>query len=110
MANPFRIRATEFYRDNEAFLAIVSPEPIEFFLSNEDHVDCLFDRLVTIIGTPGSGKTTLARLFEYSTLSTLLSHRGIDTFNTLILALQKCKAIGSAPSFPFGARLTITRP
>ena len=107
MANPFLKRATEFYRDNEAFLAIVSPMPIEIFLSKEKDADYLFDRLVTIIGTPGSGKTTLARLFEYSTLSALLRHRGIETFRPIILALQECKAIEGDRANVLGCRLPL---
>src|SRR5882724_10371494 len=67
MDNPFLKRATEFFRDEEAFLAILSPEPIRSFLTREGRQSVLYDKLVLIRGTPGSGKTTLARVFEYPT-------------------------------------------
>jgi hypothetical protein len=72
MENPFLRRATEFLRDDEAFLAIVSPEPVTYFLGRPGKAGTLYDRLVLLRGTPGSGKTTLARLFEFPTLATLL--------------------------------------
>ena len=33
MTNPFLRRATEYIRDNSAFLAIVSPEPLMTFVA-----------------------------------------------------------------------------
>jgi type IV secretory pathway ATPase VirB11/archaellum biosynthesis ATPase len=60
MDNPFLKRATEFFRDEEAFLAVLSPEPIRFFLGREGRHSVLYDKLVLVRGTPGSGKTTLA--------------------------------------------------
>ena len=68
MANPFEKRATEYLRDDEAFLAVVTPEPLATFLQKPAKEGRLYDRLAMIIGTPGSGKTTLARLFQFSTL------------------------------------------
>ena len=68
MSNPFEKRATEYLRDNEAFLALVSPEPLTTFFEKPAKEERLYDRLAVIIGTPGSGKTTLARLFQFSTL------------------------------------------
>ena len=38
MVNPFLKRATEYYRDEEAFLAIVSPEPVSYFLTGEQRM------------------------------------------------------------------------
>ena len=64
MANPFEKRATEYLRDDEAFLPIVTPEPVATFFARPAKEGRLYDRLTMIIGTPGSGKTTLARLFE----------------------------------------------
>lgn len=93
MANPFQKRATEYVRDNEAFLAMVTPEPLVTFLKKPALEGRLYDRLAMIIGTPGSGKTTLARLFEFSTLNTLLNNRQLDDYSPLVDILTECGAI-----------------
>lgn len=88
MDNPFLKRATEFYRDEEAFLAVISPEPIPYYLGEAGRQGRLYDRLVTIEGTPGSGKTTLARIFEYPTLLALLRNDTLPAHRALTAALQ----------------------
>ena len=93
MANPFEKRATEYLRDDEAFLAVVTPEPLVTFFSKPANEGRLYDRLATIIGTPGSGKTTLARLFQYPTLRTLLRHEDSSSYKPLIDALTECHAL-----------------
>ncbi len=60
-----------------------------------------------IIGTPGSGKTTLARLFQFSTLQTLLRNPGINTYKPLIDTLTICGAIESERPTVIGARLPL---
>lgn len=54
MENPFQRRATEFLRDDEAFLAIVSPEPVTYFLGKPGKGGILYDRLVLLRGTPST--------------------------------------------------------
>lgn len=107
MINPFLKRATEYYRDNEAFLALVSPEPVRYFLAGEGQADRLYDRLVVISGTPGSGKTTLARLFEYPTISTLLRHSNMDAYGPLLTALTECRAVIAGTPNVIGYRLPL---
>ena len=80
MANPFEKRATEYLRDDSAFLAVVTPEPLTTFLQKPAREERLYDRLAMIIGTPGSGKTTLARLFQFTTLRTLLRNRSMTNY------------------------------
>ena len=46
-----------------------------------------------IFGTPGSGKTTIARLFQYQTLRTLLRNQEQSSHKSLVDALVKCRAI-----------------
>jgi hypothetical protein len=107
MDNPFVKRASEQLRDDEAFLAVVSPEPVTYFLSSRGKAGTLYDRLLFMQGTPGSGKTTLARLFEFPPLTALLRNRGSSNFQALAGALAECGAIqGDMPSI-IGCRLTM---
>lgn len=107
MANPFEKRATEYLRDDEAFLAVVTPEPLATFFQRPAKEGRLYDRLTMIIGTPGSGKTTLARLFQFSTLRTLLRNRGMNTYTPLIDTLTACAAIENERPTLVGGRLPL---
>lgn len=107
MANPFEKRATEYLRDDEAFLAVVTPEPLATFFQKPASEGRLYDRLTMIIGTPGSGKTTLARLFQYSTLRALLRNRGLSTAKPVIDTLTACGAIADDRPTLVGGRLAL---
>jgi len=107
MVNPFEKRATEYLRDDEAFLAVVTPEPLATFFQKPAREGKLYDRLTMIIGTPGSGKTTLARLFQFTTLRTLLRNRGMNTYKPLIDTLTACAAIRDERPTLIGGRLPL---
>ncbi len=107
MDNPFQRRATEFLRDDEAFLAIVSPEPVTFFLKKPGQAGRLYDRLVLMRGTPGSGKTTLARLFEYPSLAALIRNSSVSTYQALVGALTECGAMKDEQPTVLGCRLPL---
>ena len=107
MANPFEKRASEYLREDEAFLAVVTPEPLIAFFQEPAQEGYLYDRLAMIIGTPGSGKTTLARLFQFTTLSTLLRNRGITNYKPLLDTLTACGAIENERPTLVGARLPL---
>lgn len=107
MANPFEKRATEYLRDDEAFLAVVTPEPLSTFFQKPAEEGRLYDRLAVIIGTPGSGKTTLARLFQYPTLRTLLRNKNLNTYKPLIDTLTACLAVVDDLPTVVGGRLPL---
>lgn len=90
MANPFQKRATEYLTDDNAFLSVVTPEPLHTYLEIHAKDGSLYDRLTLIIGTPGSGKTTIARLFQYRTVETLWENSSKTEHRTLKAALSKC--------------------
>lgn len=87
MANPFLRRATEYVRDDESFLSIVSPTPLTTFLSTNKHKDDMFEVPVRIIGAPGSGKTMLATLAEFRMVETILKDVTNATNRDLAAAL-----------------------
>ena len=93
MDNPFLKRATEHLREPAVFLGIISPEPVRTFLGNAGKNGTLYDRLILLRGTPGSGKTTLARLFDYASLTTLLGNQDLVSHRSLRAALSECGAI-----------------
>ncbi|MBF0132448.1 MAG: hypothetical protein HQL75_07670 [Magnetococcales bacterium] len=67
---------------------MVSPEPLERFVPYAKD-GRLFDRLVQVIGTPGSGKTTLASLLEYPRLS-LAVRSGQPEHKEIVAMLHEC--------------------
>jgi hypothetical protein len=107
MDNPFLKRATDFVRDEEAFVAMVSPEPIRYFLTKSGREGLLYDRLIIIRGTPGSGKTTLARLFDYPALAALLRNTSITGYKQTVATLVECGAIKDGRPVIVGCRLPL---
>ncbi|RUV55772.1 hypothetical protein EOA85_20495 [Mesorhizobium sp. M5C.F.Ca.IN.020.29.1.1] len=107
MVNPFEKRATEYLQQDEAFLAVVTPEPLSTFFEKPAQEGRLYDRLAMVIGTPGSGKTTLARLFKFSTLRILLRNRGFETYKNLIDGLSACNAIKDGHPAVIGCRISL---
>lgn len=105
MDNPFLRRATEQLRDDEAFLSIISPQPLVNFLKTPAQQGTLYDRLAHVQGTPGSGKTTIARLFEFSAISALLRNTGSTDYEALAGALEECRAIKDGLPAVLGCRL-----
>lgn len=106
MDNPFLKRATEYYRDEEAFLAVISPEPIRYFL-REAKKESLYEKLVHIRGTPGSGKTTMAKVFEFPALSALLRTSAMPTHRELLDTMSDCGALVDGRLEVLGCRLPL---
>jgi len=89
MVNPFLRRATEYIREDESFLSIVSPAPLTTFLATSQNQDDMFEVPVRIIGAPGSGKTMLATLAEFRMVETILKDETNATNRALADALAQ---------------------
>jgi len=89
MSNPFLHRATEFIRQDSAFLAIVTPEPFNTFIARHPKKAALFDLPVRVIGSPGSGKTMMASLVEYRLVEAILRDQSNANNKVLAAALAQ---------------------
>lgn len=90
MTNPFLRRATEYIRDDSAFLAIVSPEPLTAFVARHKKLSLLFEQNVRVIGTPGSGKTMMASLVEFRLVESVLRDQNNENNRLLARAFVAC--------------------
>src|SRR5579859_6415451 len=103
MENPFERRATEYLRDEEAFLSVIAPEPVRAHIVNAR--ERLYDRLVILSGTPGSGKSTIARLFEFPALLAVLRHSKVHA--ALASVLEDCGALRDRAPTVLACRLPL---
>lgn len=89
--NPWHKRANEFIRDANELLPLISPQPIKRFFQRES--TRLFDRLVVVVGSPGSGKTTLARLLELRTLAAVPDFKSNTDVRELLASLAQADVL-----------------
>lgn len=71
MANPFQKRASEFQRSDTEFLTTLTPELFRNALESSRDPQRLLSQTTVFSAPPGTGKTTLARFFQYTTLRRL---------------------------------------
>ncbi len=108
MANPFTtFRAAEHADTMEGFLSLVVPDPLEQYFERFFHDGVLFRRAMFVYGQPGSGKTTLARLFEPVALSTLLRNVSGQAFAAVRTAVARTGALNDDVSTIVGARIPL---
>lgn len=92
MSNPFRKRATEYISEPVSLLPLVSPRPIDEFLKKDG--EAVFEKLTVIVGSPGCGKTTIARVMEYDCLNELCENPGHSEALTAVLHEHKAMIDG----------------
>lgn len=91
MDNPFKKRKSELITDRRTLLSLISATPIEAFF--RDDGANLIDKLALVVGTPGCGKTTIARAMEFESLAILCSPNAEQINRDLVLAMTKLKFI-----------------
>jgi hypothetical protein len=77
------------------------------YLSSYGSSGQLYDRLVIILGTPGSGKTTIARLFEFPVIRALIEGRESSAHRAVKAALHDCHAMRDNKPTILGARVPL---
>ena len=103
MDNPFKKRATEYFDDPGSLISVLSPEPLRRFF--DGNAASFFDRLVTIVGTPGSGKTSIARLIEFDTVIALTRSLQAKDNKELGQVLGECEILSDNRPRILGCRL-----
>lgn len=106
MDNPFKKRRTELITDRRTLLSLVSPAPIEEFF-RLDRTE-LIDKLALVVGTPGCGKTTIAQVVEFESLSTLCQATGTPINKDLVDVLTINGLIKESLPAVIGHRLAMT--
>ncbi|MGB3460772.1 MAG: hypothetical protein WBA33_02255 [Rhodanobacter lindaniclasticus] len=71
MPNPFQQRASEYRRNEAEFLATLAPSLFRMTLDHYEDAHELLNKTTVFSAPPGSGKTTLARFFQFTTLKRL---------------------------------------
>ena len=75
--NPFKMRASEKIESDANFLRLFSPEALDLLLDRHIKEE-LWDKVVFIRSSPGSGKTSLLRVFEPGSLNLVFNQRSQD--------------------------------
>ena len=106
--NPFLLRASERIESDAGFLRLYSPLVLDYFIDNMNPQE-LWNTFLFIRSSPGAGKTSLLRLFEPTSLLTLLNRKSGDEFKELFKRLKKLNVVTDDRINVLGVSLTFTR-
>lgn len=108
LRNPFRLRASERIESDSNFLKLYNPTVLEA-LQEFEKMGKLWNNVIYIHSSPGAGKTSLLRIFEPSTLSTLLNNRTAAEYKALFSILRRLGAVDDNDIIIMGVSLVCTR-
>lgn len=112
MPNPFQQRASEYRRNEAEFLATLAPSLFRMTLDHYDDPQELLNKTTIFSAPPGSGKTTLARFFQFTTLRRLVEQvqRTSDrVYDELLDFATERGFIRDGRPVVFGARISFER-
>lgn len=112
MPNPFQQRASEYRRNEAEFLATLAPSLFRMTLDHYDDPHELLNKTTVFSAPPGSGKTTLARFFQFTTLRRLAEQvqRTSDrVYDELMDFATERGFIQEGRPVVFGARISFER-
>lgn len=106
--NPFLLRASERIESDAGFLRLYSPLILDYFIDNMDGEE-LWNTFLFIRSSPGAGKSSLLRLFEPTSLLTLLNRKSGEEFKEVFKKIKKLNAVTDDRINVLGVNLTFTR-
>ena len=106
--NPFLLRASERIESDAGFLRLYSPLVLDYFIDNLKG-DELWKNFLFIRSSPGAGKSSLLRLFEPTSLLTLLNRKSGEEFKEVFRKLKKLNAVSDDRINVLGVNLKFTR-
>lgn len=107
LRNPFKMRASEKIESDARFLQLFSTEVLDLIVDEKG--DELMNDVIFVRSSPGSGKTSLLRIFEPSSLNMVYNQRTQEDFKELFSSLKKLDVINPEGIKTFGVIVRCTR-
>ena len=112
MTNPFQRRASEHQRSETEFLTTLTPELFRIALDSSRSPKQLLSQTTVFSAPPGTGKTTMARFFQYTTLrrlQELVRRESDETYKDLLQFAEERGFLRGGQVVVCGARVTLER-
>lgn len=107
LRNPFSMRASEKIESDASFLRLFSPMVLDALIEMHEKGK-LWDNIVFIHSSPGAGKTSLLRVFDPGSLSTLFSNKSNSEYKDLFTSLKRIDVINNESIGVLGVTLICT--
>lgn len=108
LRNPFKLRASEKIETDGNFLRLYSPIVLDSLLDKAEK-SSLWDNVLYIHSSPGAGKSSLLRVFEPTTLTTLFNRKSDNDYKGIFSILKKLEVVNDNKIRVLGVSLICTR-